>query len=524
MSVENSLPDRLKFIGIDSAAVAAMREAKPTVMAAMPAALEQFYGKILSDPHTKNFFPTAAKAQAAKELQRSHWDLISDARFDDTYVAAVTKVGDVHARIGLEPRWYIGGYALILEELIAGVLRAHWPKRRFWQKRTDSSRVAAQLAAMIKATLLDIDLVISRYLAAGEEATKAVEAKAQAASAAVTESFGNALRALAVGDLTHRIGDDMPPEYLSLREDFNSSMLTLLGTMTSISSSTQGVRSGAEEITQASDDLSRRTEQQAASLEETAAALDQITATVRKVVAEARAEAEHSGAVVQQTVTAMNDIERSSKEIGSIIGTIDEIAFQTNLLALNAGIEAARAGDSGRGFAVVATEVRALAQRSASAAKEIKDLISASGTQVNSGVNLVGRTGTALTRIVEKVVKLNDLVADMAASAQEQASGLHQVNTAVNQMDQVTQQNAAMVEQTTAAAHSLATEAAELARLTGKFQTGGSASAAYQSPSPQKRAAARPIPAKPQARGTQAARSTPKAALVAGREEEWTQF
>jgi methyl-accepting chemotaxis protein len=177
---------------------------------------------------------------------------------------------------------------------------------------------------------------------------------------------------------------------------------------------------------------------------------------------------------VRKTVTAMSDIETSSRQIGNIIGVIDEIAFQTNLLALNAGVEAARAGEAGRGFAVVATEVRALAQRSADAAKEIKALISASGQQVESGVKLVGETGRALDRIVAQVVKVNELVSDIAASAQEQSTGLAQVNTAVNQMDQVTQQNAAMVEQSTAASHSLAGEAEELARLVGRFRTGQS--------------------------------------------------
>ena len=233
--------------------------------------------------------------------------------------------------------------------------------------------------------------------------------------------------------------------------------------------------------------MSRRTEQQAASLEETAAALDQITATVRKTaensnearntVSVTKADTETSGAVVRETVTAMSGIEASSKQIGTIIGVIDEIAFQTNLLALNAGVEAARAGDAGRGFAVVATEVRALAQRSAEAAKEIKALISASSQQVDTGVKLVGETGKALARIAEQVARLNGLVSDISFSAQEQATGLNQVNTAVNQMDQVTQQNAAMVEEATAASHNLSGEAQELARLVGQFRIGESAAA-----------------------------------------------
>jgi methyl-accepting chemotaxis protein len=224
---------------------------------------------------------------------------------------------------------------------------------------------------------------------------------------------------------------------------------------------------------QASEDLSQRTVQQAASLEETAAALDEITATIRKtaeganearqLVAAAKTDAARSGEVVKETVAAMIGIEGSSRQISNIIGVIDEIAFQTNLLALNAGVEAARAGDAGRGFAVVATEVRTLAQRSATAAKEIKALISASSAQVATGVTLVGETGKALNRTLAQVEKINNLIVDIAASAREQATGLQQVNITMSQMDQVTQQNAAMVEQATASSNSLAMEAEALA-------------------------------------------------------------
>jgi methyl-accepting chemotaxis protein len=338
--------------------------------------------------------------------------------------------------------------------------------------------------------------------AAARDRAHAETEAAGAQQAIVVEALADGLESLAKGDLVFRLNTPFSVAYEKLRENFNSALATLQATMQSIGGTTQSVRSGAEEITQASDDLSRRTEQQAASLEETAAALDEITATVRKtaegakeareVVATAKTDAERSGEVVKQTVAAMSGIESSSKQISNIIGVIDEIAFQTNLLALNAGVEAARAGDAGRGFAVVATEVRALAQRSADAAKEIKTLISASGAQVASGVTLVGETGRALGRTVEQVEQLNRLVGEIAASAQEQATGLHQVNTAVNQMDQVTQQNAAMVEQATAASHSLAGEAAELARLVGQFQTGTVA----QQHAARNPAAHKPAPAK----------------------------
>ena len=287
------------------------------------------------------------------------------------------------------------------------------------------------------------------------------------------------LSALAAGDLAHRITRTFPGEYARLQVDFNAAMDKLEEAMGVIGTNASAMQSGAGEISQAADDLSRRTEQQAATLEETAAALDEITATVKRtaegaeragtVVVGAKAAAEQSGVVVGRAVAAMGEIERSSDQISQIIGVIDEIAFQTNLLALNAGVEAARAGDAGRGFAVVASEVRALAQRSAEAAKEIKTLIAASSGHVKDGVGLVGETGQALTAIVERVSEINGLMAEITASAHEQATALSQVNTAVNQMDQTTQQNAAMVEQSTAASHNLSQEAEELAILVGKF-------------------------------------------------------
>jgi methyl-accepting chemotaxis protein len=365
-------------------------------------------------------------------------------------------------------------------------------------------------AAIAKARL-EGETVEQRRLTEAERAQREAEKAAEAqADAVAIGALAQALDHLANGDLTHRITVDFAPKAQQLKTDFNAAADRLQVALRGINNATGGIRSGSEEIASASDDLSRRTEQQAASLEETAAALDQITATVRKtasganevsgLVANARAGAEKSGQIVSQAVSAMTEIETSSQQVSQIIGVIDEIAFQTNLLALNAGVEAARAGDAGRGFAVVAQEVRALAQRSAEAAKEIKGLISTSTQQVGAGVSLVGQTGEALRAIVDQVASIDSLVREIAASAQEQATGLHQVNSAVNQMDQVVQQNAAMVEEATAATHSLKGEAGELANLVGRFRVEAGASAPVATASASRpvaspvRAAARPAP------------------------------
>jgi methyl-accepting chemotaxis protein len=303
----------------------------------------------------------------------------------------------------------------------------------------------------------------------------------------VMEHIATGLTRLADGDLTYRVDADFPQAYQRLQSDFNGAITQMEDAMRTIVHAANSIGSGSDEIASAADDLSRRSEQQAASLEETAAALDEITATVKRssagaveasrVVTSTRSDAERSAVVVRSAVEAMNQIEKSSQSISQIIGVIDEIAFQTNLLALNAGVEAARAGDAGRGFAVVAQEVRALAQRSADAAKEIKTLISTSSQQVSQGVSMVGQTGDALQAIVGKVSEIDGLVSEIAASGSEQATGLNEVNAAVNQMDQTVQQNAAMVEQSTAASHALKGEANSLMQMIGRFQVNGAQAA-----------------------------------------------
>ena len=324
-----------------------------------------------------------------------------------------------------------------------------------------------------------------KALADADEKLANIEASRIADRGAVVGTLDDHLARLSNRDLDCTIDEAFPEEYEQLRQSFNTTVATLKETIEQVIAAAGSIHNGATEISTASDDLSSRTESQAATLEETAAALEQLTASVKssadgargveQTMQEARSEAEASGAVVRNAVTAMNEIEQSSVKISQIISVIDDIAFQTNLLALNAGVEAARAGEAGKGFAVVASEVRALAQRSADAATEIKALIGDSSKHVKQGVDLVGETGEALTSIVGRVNDISQLVSSIAEGAAEQSTGLTEINTGVGQLDQVTQQNAAMVEEATAAGHMLHSDAGKLAELMAQFRISGNA-------------------------------------------------
>ncbi|MCJ2177876.1 methyl-accepting chemotaxis protein [Novosphingobium sp. 2580] len=346
---------------------------------------------------------------------------------------------------------------------------------------------------------------MSQSMSVFRDQLAAAERSKEAQTALIVDSIGSALSRLADGDLVYRVETKLEGPFAKLRTDFNEAATSLQTAFSQVAQVAGGINGGASEIRAASDDLAQRTEQQAASLEETAAAMNQITSTVgttadraasaNAVVRSVRQEAEQSGTIVRNAVEAMSGIERTSSEISEIISVIDGIAFQTNLLALNAGVEAARAGDAGKGFAVVASEVRALAQRSAEAATNVKSRISASSVQVQSGVQFVGETGDALKRIIERIGEIDSIVAEIAESALDQSSGLQQVNRAVADMDVVTQQNAAMVEEATAAARSLSAEATGLAEQIARFRTDG-AGTPVTKPA-QRPAARRPAPATP---------------------------
>jgi len=479
-----------------------------------PRALDRFYAGVRADPNRSRFFTTPQLMDHARSKQLDHWLDLFSGTVDHTYLARAERIGQVHSRIGLEPTFYIGAYASILADLVEAEMCKSVAGALGRAK-------ARKLGTLIKMALLDMDLAVSAYL------------KAQDHSRETTlSSLAKALATVSQGDLTAQI-DDLPADFKQVQFDFAAMCDCIAQALGAVAASSEQIRVGASEIRAASDDLSNRTESQAAALEESAAALDQLTAgvhssaqgasEVNRSVTQAEAEAREGGLVVEQAVEAMDGIQKSAQEIGAFVNVIDSIAFQTNLLALNAGVEAARAGDAGKGFAVVATEVRALAQRSAEAAQNIKELIGGSVHQVERGVSLVGRTGEVFRRIVDKVSGITGLAAQISELSLSQAGQLSQVNSAVGEMDRMTQQNAAMVEETTAAARNLAQQSEDLSKLVRMFKLSSQAQLAEAAPAPHAPAAApvrrAPVPA-PRTAGSLALKMAPTNEV----EGDWSEF
>lgn len=481
----SDIQSRHDFIEMGESNFRSIRSVQALVDRELPIALEKFYTQVRRTPKVRRFFSSDSQIDHAKHAQQMHWKRISSARFDDEYVEKVRTIGSVHARIGLEPSLYIGGYGIVLDHLIHAVIEDVLSRGSLLSRF--SSRGARNLGDIVgslcKAVLTEIDLTVSSYLDDLNKARVAMQAEQDRRAREdreVIDIIGDALTALANGDLTHRIASSRIPERLdALKQHFNQTAETLERSLGKIASNATDIVANADDLRIGAENLSRRSEQQAATQEEMSAALSQITQRVANTADEAvkadqmatmaRGDAGHAGTVVHGTIEAMAKIEKSSKEIEGIIGIINEIALQTNILALNASVEAARAGNVGRGFAVVASEVRALAQRSADAGREISALINVSGSQVKTGVALVHEAGDALRRIMSQVEQINDVVATISTSTQEQSVSISQLNTAMGGLEQTTQKNVAVAEESASAVRNLVATADGLTRMVAGF-------------------------------------------------------
>lgn len=480
---QNDLSERLEFLEIDQKTRSTLAELRPSIRDVIGGALDKFYAKVARTGKTAAHFRDGAHMNGAKNAQIGHWDKVAGGNFDENYVQGVTAVGKAHARIGLEPRWYIGGYSMLVGELLTGVLVKHWP---FPFGKQHAASLADKMRAIVKAAMLDMDYSISVYLDELETRRKALEeerARFEADQTIAMEHLRRGLEALAQGDFEARMTTDLPENFKEMAGYYNDTVDRLNTSFAAIRRASEGILTGTDTIAHASSELASRTTRQAGGVQESSTALQQLSVSVSQTAANAerasqevrdtQSQAKTSGTVVSQAVSAMGAIEKSSTEISKIIGVIDEIAFQTNLLALNAGVEAARAGDAGKGFAVVAQEVRQLAQRSADAAKEIKQLISQSSDQVKAGVGLVTGTGEALNDIIARIDAIDAFVSDIAAAAKDQAIGLNEVNQATRSMDVLTHENSEMVERTSEETRRLRGEVASLVEQLSQIRTRG---------------------------------------------------
>ena len=482
-SDSRGLEKRMAFMQLSPETCAAVRSLKTVVERELPVALDKLYAQVRLTDEVSRMFATDDHIGRARGAQTSHWKNIANGEFNDDYAANVRRIGATHARLGLEPRWYIGGYSIILDHLIAAAVREFFPRGRLLSRPAiDAESLARALGGLAKAVFLDMDLAISVYIDEAERAKQEAQAAAIAAERMmVTKVFGAAMAQVAAGNLGYRIDADLPEAYHALRNDFNAAFEQLAGTIEQISTGTAEMNASIRELSMSADDLAQRTQQQASTLEEAVAAVEQISATVSDtgrraceagdLVERTRADAQRSGAVMTKTAEAMGGIEAASRQMGDIIATMDEIAFQTNLLALNAGVEAARAGDAGKGFAVVAQEVRELAQRSARSAKEIKALIGAPADQVNRGVALVGETATVLSDMSGRVQEIEHHVDAIVTAMREQSIALQEINGSFHVLDRTTQRNAAMVEEANAATQTLTLDVGRIATMLQAFVT-----------------------------------------------------
>jgi len=430
-----SLLERLRFAGLDEDQTDVLRKHRQSLGAEVELALRDLFQRLQTFPDAARHFTSDRQIDRLHDLQASHWSVLTDARFDSLYAERVKVLSDTESKMGLDPRWQIAGHAVVLERLIGAMIEQFWPKAMLSLGKANRKELTDLVAALVRTVFVDTEISVSlRFNEQRHSHQRQLAEQRKAGEAEALALFGGVTQALGRGDLAVRTASDVPAAYQPLATELNGALDVIQNEFIGLSDRATAMETSSRDLTRQTAQFAQRAKDQSEVLGETVMSLSAIVDRVRhnagqtraaeKSVAVTRQSAEKSGEIAGQAISAMADIEASAEKIGQIIGVIDEIAFQTNLLALNAGIEAARAGESGRGFAVVAQEVRALAQRSGDAAREIKQLVSSTKSQVEAGVERVGRTQDAISNIVEQVRGINDAIAGIAEETAGQVTGL----------------------------------------------------------------------------------------------------